>query len=148
MLWFIFSILTAFFESLKDVFSKLSLKHVDVYMVSWSYRFFSLPFLLPLLLFIPIPALGGLFWPALIAATCTVTITTILYMKAIQHSDISITVPIVSFTPLFLLITSPLIVGEFPNIFGLIGVLFIVIGSFTLNIGEGGKGVLARSGRC
>jgi hypothetical protein len=38
MNWFIFSILTALFESMKDVFSKKSLKNIDDYIVSWSYR--------------------------------------------------------------------------------------------------------------
>src|SRR3990167_6087725 len=143
MLWFIFSFLTAFFESLKDVFSKKSLKNIDEYVVSWSLRFFALPFLVPLLFFIEIPSLGNKFWLALLIGGSLNVITTILYMKAIKHSDLSITVPMVTFTPLFLLLTSPLIVGEFPSFFGLIGVLLIVAGSYTLNIKQRHEGYLA-----
>lgn len=143
MIWFIFALLTAFFESLKDVFSKKSLKHIDVYIVSWSLRFFTLPFLLPLLFIINIPTLGEQFWIALFVGGTLNVVTTILYMKAIQYSDLSLTVPIVAFTPLFLLITSPLIVGEFPNFLGLIGVLLIVAGSYTLNIKQRHEGYLA-----
>ncbi len=59
MHWFIFSFLTALFESLKDVFSKKSLKNIDEYIVSLALRFFALPFLLPLLFFIEVPSLGN-----------------------------------------------------------------------------------------
>ena len=143
MLWILFSFFTALFESLKDVFSKKSLKNIDEYVVSWSLRFFALPFLVPLLFFIEIPSLGNKFWLALLIGGSLNVITTILYMKAIKHSDLSITVPMVTFTPLFLLLTSPLIVGEFPSFFGLIGVLLIVAGSYTLNIKQRHEGYLA-----
>jgi len=143
MLWLIFSFFTALFESLKDVFSKKSLKNIDEYVVSWSLRFFALPFLIPLLFFIEIPSLGNKFWLALLVSGSLNVIATILYMKAIKHSDLSITVPMVTFTPLFLLLTSPLIVGEFPNFLGLIGVLLIVLGSYTLNIKQRHEGYLA-----
>jgi drug/metabolite transporter (DMT)-like permease len=39
-----------------------------------------------------------------------------------------------SFTPLFLLFTSPFIVGEFPHTYGVIGVVLTVTGSYLLNI--------------
>lgn len=143
MLWFVFSFLTAFFESLKDVFSKKSLKNIDEYIVSWSLRFFALPFLIPLLFFIEIPSLGNQFWTAFLVGGSLNVITTILYMKAIKHSDLSITVPMITFTPLFLLLTSPLMVGEFPSFFGLIGVLLIVAGSYTLNIKQRHEGYIA-----
>ncbi len=143
MVWFIFAFLTAFFESLKDVFSKKGLKNIDEYIVSWSLRFFALPFLIPLLFFIEIPSLGSQFWIALLVGGSLNVITTILYMKAIKYSDLSITVPMVTFTPLFLLMTSPLIIGEFPNFLGLIGVLLIVLGSYTLNIKQRHEGYFA-----
>lgn len=136
MQWFVFAIFTAFFESLKDVSSKKGLKNINEYMVAWSLNFFALPFLIPILFFVGIPSFGDKFWFALIIGGGLNVITTILYMKAIKYSDLSITVPMVSFTPLFLLITSPLIVGEFPTMFGLLGVILIVIGSYVLNIRE------------
>jgi len=142
MTWFIFAVLTAFFESTKDVFSKKGLKYTDEYVVSWSLRFFALPFLIPLLFFIAVPSLNGKFWAALVIGGSLNILTTILYMKAIKYSDLSITVPMVAFTPLFLLATSPLIVGEFPTLAGLIGVFLIVTGSYVLNFKEKYRGYL------
>lgn len=143
MTWVIYSVLTAFFESIKDVFSKGNLKNIDEYAVSLSLTLFALPFLLPFLFFIKIPHLGNQFWVALFFGGSLNIIATILYMKAIKYSDLSITVPMVAFTPLFLLITLSLIVGEFPRLLGLVGIVLIVAGSYILNIKEKHGGYLA-----
>lgn len=143
MLWVIFAFLTALFVSLMGVASKESLKDVDEYIVAWSLRFFALPFLIPLLAFIDIPSLNNQFFIALIANGSLNLIAFILYMKAIKYSDLSIAVPMIAFTPVFLLVTSPVIVGEFPNIFGILGVLLIVLGSYTLKLKKKGEGYLA-----
>ena len=143
MTWIFLSILTAISEAAKDVFSKKRLRSSNAYMVAWSYRLFSLPFLLPLLFFIDIPEISTEFWFALFLSGGLNVVTTILYMKAISQSDLSLTVPMVAFTPLFLLVTSPIIVGEFPNLAGVLGVVLIVVGSYFLNIKEVQKGLLA-----
>nr|QNO50888.1 hypothetical protein LELLBOIK_00003 [Methanosarcinales archaeon ANME-1 ERB6] len=143
MPWFIFAFLTALFEATKDVLSKKSLKDIDEYVVAWSLPFFALPFLLPILLFTEIPPLGERFWLALVTGGTLYAFTLVLYMKAIKSSDLSITVPMLTFTPLFLLITSPIMVGEFPGIFGLIGIFLIVTGSYLLNINKKSQGYLA-----
>lgn len=64
-------------------------------------------------------------------------------MKAIKISPISLTVPMLAFTPLFLLITSPLILGELPNFLGLTGILLVVSGTYTLSIKDVSKGYFA-----
>ncbi len=57
-------------------------------------------------------------------------------MKSLRVSPLSLTVPFLSFTPAFLLITSPLIVGEVPSWQGTAGVLVIVAGAYLLNLGS------------
>lgn len=142
MLWLLFAALTALFESLKDVFSKKSLKHIDEYVIAWSLGVFALPFLLPLLFFIGIPAIGDKFWLALVVGGLLNVVAITLYMKAIKSSDLSITVPMVAFTPLFMLLTSPIILGEFPAALGVAGIFLIVIGSYVLNIKKRRDGYL------
>ena len=68
-------------------------------------------------------------------------VATVFYMKALKYSDLSIAVPMVTFTPVFLLATSPLILGEFPTLSGLAGLLLVVAGSYLLNIKDIRKGV-------
>ncbi len=134
MIWLFFAFCTALFESLKDVASKRGLQRFDEYVVAASLILFQLPFLLPLLFVIEISDTGDKFWIALAASTVLNFIAITFYIKAIKVSDLSITVPIVNFTPLFLLITSPVILGEYPSPLGYPGILLIVIGAYVLNI--------------
>jgi len=143
MIWIAFALLTAFCESLKDVFSKKGRASIDEYIIAWSLRFFALPFLLPILFFIKIPSLGQRFWIALFIGGGLNAICTILYMKAIKQSALSLTVPLVAFTPLFLLLTSPFMIGEFPDLSGLGGIFLIVLGSYVLNFSVAQRGYFA-----
>jgi uncharacterized membrane protein len=143
MTWLFFAFLTAFFESLKDVGSKFSLKNVNEYVLTWALFAFSLILLLPLLFFIEIPQLNQEFFLALISGGFINLIAFILYTKAINVADLSVTVPLVSSTPLFLLVTSPFIVNEYPTFSDVIGILFIVIGAYFLNFKRQEKNYLA-----
>jgi len=143
MSWLGLAFLTAFFESGKDVFGKKSLEKNDEFVVAGAWRIFALPFLLPLLLVIDIPPLEAGFWWALAVSGGVNIVTAILYMRAIRLSDLSLTVPMVSFTPLFLLVTSPLLLGERPGPAGIGGILLIVLGSYLLNLQRKGQGFLA-----
>ena len=143
MMWLILAILSAFFEAVKDVVSKHNLKANDEYVVTWSLTFFTAAFLTPLLFIIEIPRLNQQFWIALLIGGSMNAVIALLYIKAIKLSDLSLTVPLVALTPLFMLLTSPLIVGEYPNFFDGIGVFLIVMGSYLLNIKEKSQGYLA-----
>jgi len=133
MTWFLFSILTAISVTAQDILSKKSLQKTNEYVVAWATRFFALLLLVPLLFIFEIPKLGELFWPALVINGSLNLLATICYFKAIKYSPLSLAAPMLTFTPLFLLLTSPVIVGEFPGWLGLFGVLFIVAGSYVLN---------------
>ncbi|MEA3317007.1 MAG: EamA family transporter [Bacteroidota bacterium] len=143
MTWVIFALLTALFRSLTDVAGKFGLKNMNEYIVAWALNFFSLPFLIPILFFIEIPEISSGFWIAMPVSGLLNVTAVILYMRAIKLSDLSLSIPMVTFTPLFLLITSPIIVGEFPNIYGICGILLIVFGSYFLNIKQKKNGYLA-----
>ena len=143
MVWLIFAWLTAFFESLSDVAGKKSLQVLDEYTVSFSARLITFVFLLPSIIIVGIPHIGNVFWPALLIGGSLNVVTTVLYMKALRYSDLSISVPMLTFTPLFLLVTSPLILGEFPTLLGFFGIILIVSGSYILNVKEWKQGFLA-----
>ncbi|MFA5358034.1 MAG: EamA family transporter [archaeon] len=143
MPWPIFSFLSAFFQSLDDVFGKKSLKKIDEYIVAWGGVLFAIPFLIPVFILTGIPEIGGKYWIALAAGGSLNIIALILYMRAIKSSDLSITVPMVAFTPLFLLVTSPIMLGEFPSFFGILGVILIVFGAYILNINKAQQGFFA-----
>lgn len=137
MLWLPFSLLNAFFESVSNALGKKGSETIDILSVAWSQRFFALFILIPLVIithsFRPV---NETFWVALIATSALNTITSVLFVKAIKNSPLSLTLPIVTLTPLFLLISSPFIVGEFPKPLGVIGIISTVIGSYILNLSK------------
>lgn len=134
-MWIILSFLTAICEALKDGLCKKSLQQYDVFTISWAWKVFSLPFIIPLIFFIPVPeVLPGEFWVALLIGGGLNILATLLYIRAISMSDLSITLPLLSFTPVFLLVTSPVMVGDIPAPSGFAGVLLIFFGSYILGI--------------
>ncbi len=111
MLWLFFATSVAFIQSMKDVYNKTQLKKFDEYIIGFSLTFFTSLFLSPLLFLIDIPQLGNNFWFALSVGASLNAIAYILYLISIKISDLSIIAPVTTFSPLFLLVTSPLIVG-------------------------------------
>lgn len=134
MLWLILSLFSALSQSSRDFFSKKCLQDLNEYVLAFSRSFFALPFLLPFLFFTGMPNLDTAFWILVLFNSALISVAAVLYMRAIKISPLSLTVPMLAFTPLFLIITSPIMVGEFPSFFGLIGIVLITFGTYTLNI--------------
>lgn len=132
-MWLLFASLNPVSESLKGVFSKRASKEVDPVLISWFNNIVPALFYFPLLFFIEINWEPDFIAGVLVSGSINI-VTAILYHKALKYGDISKVVPMLSFTPLFLLLTAPLITGEKPGILGLLGVILIVVGSYLLNI--------------
>lgn len=140
-MWIIFTILSAFLDSLKVLFGKKGTNRLDHFVVAWSQWVFALILLIPLL-FISKPSIPpDSFWPILIMSGLINTVSTILFWKTVGRSDISLVLPIASSFPILLLITSPIITHEFPSIFGVIGVIATIAGTYLLNLSKRVKGI-------
>lgn len=135
---------TAVSEALKDIFSKYNLVHVDEYTAAFSMHLVISVLLAPVVIFFTgIESMSIRFLIALFSSTILQLMVILLYMKAIKRSELSVTVPLVTLTPLFMLLTSPIILGQFPGIIGLFGIVLIVTGTYILNLGEKKKNILA-----
>lgn len=143
MVWLILSLLTASLEAGKDLLSKQSLKIFDSYAIAWILTTLTGFLLIPVLLFLGVPTLGDRFLWALLAGGSLNILALLLYMKALESSDLSLSIPMITFTPLFLLITSPLIVGEIPTCKDGLGVCLIVGGAYVLKLEARRRGYLA-----
>ncbi|MGB8698683.1 MAG: EamA family transporter [Thermosynechococcaceae cyanobacterium] len=143
MTWLILAGLTAVFESIKDVLSKRSLPFVDIYLVSWSLFALMLPVLAGCWAIRYIPPLGPQFVQALVIGGTLNAIAVLFYIQALNSGDLSLTVPVVALTPLFLLVTAPWLVGEYPTGADIVGVILIVAGSYVLNLNQKQNGYLA-----
>ena len=142
MLWLFYALITAISVATLDMLCKRVMAELDEYLVSlirWGY---SLPFLLLTLPFIEIPKLGPGFWLAVAILVPLEIAAIILYMRSIKISPLSLTIPFQALTPVFLILTSFLMLRESPDISGFIGIILVSLGVYLLNFHRIDQGVL------
>lgn len=140
-LWVLFALIAAFSLATSDALTKKALSIHNEYLIAWLRLLLSLPLLLISLLFVPVPTLDSDFYIAFFTALPLEIIAIILYIKALKASPLSLTLPFLSLTPLFLIIVPYIILGERVSFLGAVGVLFIAAGGYTLNLKEFKKGI-------
>lgn len=143
MIGFLLAFGTAISEALKDITSKYNLHHIDEYTAAFSMHLVQTLLLLPLILYFGFEAMSSRFLWALLASSFLQLGVILLYFKAIKRSELSVTVPLITLTPLFMLLTSPIIIGEFPSGLGVVGIVLIVAGTYISNISEDPKKIFA-----
>ena len=133
-MWIVYSLLTALSLATSDALTKRELASRDEYFVAWARLVFALPVLIISLLFVEIPSLDRTFWTATICALPLEITAVILYTKALKVSPISVTVPFLALTPLFLIVMSYIVLGEKVSLTGSIGICLMAAGSYVLHI--------------
>mgnify|MGYP006277666779 CR=1 FL=1 len=133
-MWVAYALAAAFFAGLNRTLMKAATSTTTDRAIVYSrYLLAAVPAAL-LLAFIEIPRIDPLFYPFAVLA-CISDVTAIVFMsRGLRLSDMSRTVPLLSFTPVFLLLTGFIILGEIPSFLGLVGVLVVVAGSYLLHI--------------
>nr|WP_320161188.1 DMT family transporter [uncultured Methanoregula sp.] len=133
MFWGLLSAIAACSNAGYYIANKKFLKTIDPDILAAAGFLGGCVFILPLSFTMGIPALGPLFFPAVLVTTVLNIIATLLTFRALQSTDISLAIPMISFTPIFLVGTSALILHEVPSAAGIAGIIIIVIGSYILN---------------
>jgi len=139
--WVLLSIISAFTLATSDALTKKALTDSNEYLVAWFRLLFSLPLLLFLYIFVPIPKLDIEFYKAFVLALPLEIIALVLYIKALRISPLSLTLPFLALTPVFLILISYLIIGEKVSFQGSMGIILLAIGSYSLNMHEMRKGI-------
>ena len=133
MIWVILPIAAGFFDSVfYSVLKKLS--GIDIYAKIALLNIITVPFLALGFIFFNIPKIASMFYLVIFINIIIFFIAQMLMIKSLEVSNLSISIPMLSFTPVFLLLTSYLMLNEFPSLAGLFGVLLVVLGSYVLNI--------------
>ena len=139
--WVFLSLMSAFTLATSDALTKKALIHNNEYLVAWFRLLFTVPLLLLLYIFIPVPKLDIEFYKAFALALPLEVIAMALYIKALRISPLSLTLPFLALTPVLLILVSYLIIGEKVSFRGGIGIIFLAAGSYGLNLHEMRKGV-------
>lgn len=138
--WILFAIICAFSLATSDALTKKALKDHDEYLIAWLRLAFSAPFLLIAFILTPLPEVKSNFFTIIFISLPLEILALILYVKALKVSPLSLTLPFLSLTPMFLILIAYLLIGEKVSVSGAIGIILIVIGSYVLNISQFKKG--------
>jgi len=76
---------------------------------------------------------SGIYFFYLILDSVLIALNVVLYNRAVQIAPLSLTIPFLAFTPVFLLGTGYAILGENPGLLKCEGVLFVVFGSLLMH---------------
>ena len=140
-LWIMFGLLSAFSLATNNALLKKTFVKHNEYVVTWLAYFVTMILLLALLPLISIPHIGSGFYGAFLIGLPLEIVAIVLYIKALKSSPLSLTLPFLSLTPVFLIGVSYVLLGEKVSAPGALGIVCITIGGYTLNIREFKKGI-------
>lgn len=141
-LWILLTLCSAFFLASSDALVKKVVAGRNEYSIAWLRLLFTVPPLAISLLFAEAPPLDWKFFAAFLLALPLEIVALVLYVKALKVSPMSITLPFLSFTPLFLILFSYVILSETLTARGILGIAAISLGSYVLNAHSVRQGVL------
>lgn len=133
-LWLVLSLFTALAVSSQEAFTKKFFSHLSPYEMTAYQLIYSLPLFAILLPWVRVPPLDTVFFWAFLVSIPLNAIAFLLHMLAIKLSPLSLTVPYLAFTPVFMIVTGFIFLDEVPNIYGFGGILFICVGGYILNL--------------
>ncbi|QJB58007.1 DMT family transporter [Pseudodesulfovibrio sp. zrk46] len=134
MTWFALSLAAAFLMATNGAYMKKFFSDVSPWEMAIIPFFYSVPMCTAGIIFSGIPKLGPGFYPALSWVLPMMIVSVILHFRAIHMSPLSLTLPFLSFTPVFALITGDFFLGEKLSGAGISGMALVVIGGYVLNL--------------
>ncbi len=136
---FLLAFITALGETMKDIIARRVSPTIPVAELLFWYKLFSILIVLPFaLLNWRFENTPGTY--ILVASDGLLNIFAFyFYLRALSLSPVSLMVPLLAFSPALLLITSPIMLGEFPDSMGLAGILLITAGSYILYMEDSGN---------
>jgi drug/metabolite transporter (DMT)-like permease len=143
MSWVFIALLTAWIAASQDAWVKRCFSNFSAYEMLAFPMAYSLPLIGAAWPFIPIPHLDGVFLWSFWVCIPLNAVAMLLHMQAIRISPLSLTLPYLAVTPVFMFFTGYITLGEVPNSAGALGVCVIAAGSYVLNIEAGSDSLLA-----
>jgi drug/metabolite transporter (DMT)-like permease len=142
MTWFLLSLTAALGLATADALTKRFLSDLPPYRMGVVRILSTAPWMALALLFLPTAVPDRTFWLAIAAALPLELLAFFLYMRALKLSPLSLSLPFLAFTPVFMILTGRFILGESIGPGGALGILLIVLGAYVLNLSKMKSGLL------
>jgi len=136
MFWTILTIVAALGQSSKDTLAKRLSGQLNAYTLSAGITFCLLVLVAPFLFFNNNWQVNlSLTWLIVFILTGAMfAVSQVLMNKAFSISDLSVTIPILNFSPFWALLLSPFLLGEIPTLIQLGGIVLITVGAYILKL--------------
>ena len=135
MIWFFLSLAAAISIAARDIsikiYEDLQPSEIAILELSWA-----LPALFIGCIIVETPPLDQIFWWTFLLSIPINIMAYILYLHAIKLSPLSLSVPFLAFTPVFMILTGFFVLGETINLWGGIGIGLIILGSYVLHFNK------------
>jgi len=141
-MWFFLSLLAALGLATADALTKRFFSDLPPYRMGVVRILSTAPWMVLALLFLPSAVPDRTFWLAIAAALPLELAAFFLYMRALKLSPLSLSLPFLAFTPVFMILTGRFILGESIRPGGALGILLIVLGAYVLNLSKLKSGLL------
>jgi drug/metabolite transporter (DMT)-like permease len=139
MTWFVLSVLSAFFQVLRNMTMKRLGHELDEYFNVWGRFTFILPFTLLFSLLHGFPALRPGYWPACAVFAVTQNAGTLCLSKALKLGDISVVTAVWKLSLIVLLVAGYFTLREVPTVGGVLGLLVTIAGVYLINLRSAGR---------
>jgi drug/metabolite transporter (DMT)-like permease len=143
VLWLPMAIVTAVGFAASNSYAKAMSHRAHVFVVTWGMITLCAPWSAIVLARQGIPPIGDDFLRAALISVTVNMVGVSLQVRALSLSPLSLTVPFLAFTPLFMLLPSWIILRERPDPLGLAGILLIVAGGYSMHLDKIRGGLLA-----
>ena len=125
MTWFVLSLVSALGLATADALTKRFFSDLSPYRMAVVRSLAVAPWMILALLFLPSAVPDRTFWLAIAAALPLELSAYFLYMRALKLSPLSLSLPFLAFTPVFMILTGRFILDESITPGGSLGIGFI-----------------------
>ncbi len=138
-MWAILALSAALLASFNPILYKRMLGDSSPVFVVWGVIGLALPLLaLTTLALTPVwPRVDELFVLAVLGSATLNMAAHLANARSLKLADASLVTPLLTFSPVFTLFISAILLGETPDVRGLLGVVFVLVGAYWLNRGPG-----------
>ena len=133
MLWALLAFAAGFFDATYYAVIKKHIRASDPDVLAAGFFLISATILGAVSWYRGVPTLDEGLWTAILVTAVLNVAATMIYFRVFHTTDISLAVPMLAFSPVFLMVTSNIILGEAPSAFGAVGICLVVAGAYLLH---------------
>lgn len=134
--WIFIALMAGFGAATSDALVKRFFSGLTPYEMGLIRLLYALPSMILIFSFVSWPETDLTFWLCIAAALPLEITAFLIYMKALKVSPLSISIPFLAFTPVFVVLTGWIVLGEKVSLGGFGGIALIVAGSYILNLSQ------------